>query len=148
MTTTNMANSRATLSKDCEKETEKKQVTLSREGEIMEIFKALSDEEKGSGRGSFNLEFLEGWLRQGGEGKEGPYVSIQASVENLRKVCVELLESSKRSKGVIDRLVNDGMVMKRKMQELEKEADIAKKEVELLKGELGETRQNATICIK
>ena len=99
-------------------------------GEITEIFKMMSSEEKGQRRGSFNLGQLEGLLTQ------TELVSNRSVVDNLKEVCLELLESHKKSKNLIESLVNDGIEMRRKMREMESEAKAAKSQVDYLKSEL------------
>ena len=99
-------------------------------GDIAGIFKTLSSEKKGQRRGSFNLGQLEGLLT------ETEQVSNRSVVDNLKEVCMELLESHKKSKNLIESLVNDGIEMRRKMREMEREAEAAKSQVDHLKAEL------------
>ena len=103
--------------------------------DIRKIFKQLSDEEKGSRRSSFSLDFVESLMnKDGAEQEESGNVSNE--LESLRKVCKELISSARKSHKVIDSMENDGKVMKKKIQELEVEAQVARKEVKELREKL------------
>ena len=50
---------------------------------------------------------------------------------------MELLDESKRNKGIMNRLISDGIEMKQKIRELELESEAAKEQVTRLRGDLG-----------
>ena len=103
-------------------------------GTIRKIFEVLT--EGGSRRESFGIGGLEEWLKE-------DRTLRGEDVESLKKVCLELLDESKRNKGIMDKLISDGIEMKQKIRDLEIEAEAAKEQVTRLKGNLG--RQEAVL---